>query len=549
MPRGGSWRPGARWARSDPARADVAGETAAVPMHQRPSMREMGRRSEAAEHPFRRQAAGPTPTPAVPNARATSRPLILVHRVGQREVVTASCPAALALGLMPGMPAVQARALVPNLDVRPAEPDQDAAFLDRLALHAVRCWTPTAAPSDHDGLWLDLTGVAHLFGGEDAFCRRLVRFLGRLGLTARIAVAGTAGAAHAAARYMAQPIALVPAGGEAEAIAPLPLAALRLESKVLGTASRFGLDRVGDIMSMPRGPLGKRLGSLTVVRLDQALGRVAEPITGVRPFEPPAAERGLLEPIGTAEAIGTVLSHLVSELVEQLRARGLGLRVLRLDLDRVDGTAQSLVLGTSRPTRDVAHLMRMLLLRIDAIEPGFGIERVRLAAIRAEGLGPATLGAVLAGEDETPDLAQVVDRLAGRVGEDALFRAAPVETDVPERAVARVPPLCATGSWPTWARPARILSRPEPLARVVALLPDHPPRRFDWRGRTHKIIAGDGPERIHGEWWRREGEVWAVRDYFRVEDEQGGRYWVFRRGDGADASTGDLSWHMHGMFG
>jgi len=550
VPRGGGWRPGARWARDDAARAAAGDAVATLPLHQQPTMRELGRRSEAAPPPFRH-----APSPGRSHdadARSASAhhavPLILAAQTGQRQTVTAVCPVALSLGLVPGMAVAQARALIPVLDIRPADPDGDRALLDRLALHAARHWTPTAAPSGADGLWLDLTGVAHLHGGEARFCRRLVGFCRRFGITARVAVAGTPGAAHALARYGSEPIATIPNGGEAQALAPLPPAALRLSSDALAAAARFGLDRIADLLPLPRGPLARRLGLASIRRLDEALGRVAEPIVPVVPQETPVAHRRLLEPIGTAVAIEQVIRDLLHDMVAMLRERGVGARMLLLILDRIDGSEQHVTIGTSRASRDATHLARLFHLRIDRIDPGDGIEGVRLAAIRTDRLGPVAIAATLGGED-VPDVATLVDQLAGRVGDAALFTAAPVESDVPERAVRRDDPLAAPTGWPAWRRPVRLLSRPELLVAVLALLPDAPPRRFTWRGRVHAVVAGDGPERIHGEWWRRDGEVWAVRDYFRVEDDTGARFWLFRRGDGVDGATGDLSWYLHGFFG
>jgi len=527
-------------------------QVASLPQHQQPSMRELGRRSEAAPAPFRgstepgAQATAPT---SVTAAWTWARPRILIETVGQREIVTAACPAARELGLTPGMAAAQARALIPGLDVLPAQPEQDRAWLDRLALHAVRGWTPTAAVSDPQGLWLDLTGTTHLFGGEERFCERLVAFCRRLGFTARIAVAGTAGAAFALARFGDRPVIVVPSGGEIGALAPLPLAALRLSSGALTAAARFGLERVGDLLPMPRGPLARRLGMSTIARLDQAIGRVAEPITGVVPFEAPVAERRLLEPIGTADSVAQVIGDLVVDLVELLRERGLGARALDLMLQRVDGTEQHVIFGTARGTRDVRHLVRLLSLRIDTVDPGLGIEVMRLTATRADALDAVALPAAFGGDSRSDDLAPLIDQLSARIGSAALFKVAPVESDVPERATVRVGPLERPAQWIKWRRPARLLRRPELLHNVVALLPDAAPRRFTWRGNAHVVIAGDGPERIFGEWWRRDGEVWAVRDYYQVEDADGGRYWIFRRGDGVDGTTGDLSWHLHGVFG
>jgi protein ImuB len=553
VPRGGHWRPGARWANSAEARARIAIEAEALPSHQRPSIREMGRRSEAAPHPFRAMSASESSREQDTGTRAAAdmrlAPLVVVATSGQREIVTAASREALALGLHPGMAATQARAFVAGLDVRPADRQADIAVLQRLALHAARHWTPVAEVSEPDGLVLELTGSTHLFGGEACFCRRLVAFCGRAGFTARVAIAGNVGAAHALARYARTSIVIVPAGSEAQAIAELPLAALRLTDDALSTASHFGLDRIADLIAMPRGPLAKRLGRETLHRLDQALGRSAEPITGIVPFEPPAVVRRLMEPIGTADSIALVIGDLVADLVAALRASGLGARSLDLVLLRIDGTEQRIAFGTARATRDAPHLERLLGLRIDRIDPGAGIEEMRLTATRAEPLAAMPIEGALVPDASSSDVAGLVDILAGRIGGSRLFKLCSVESDVPERAVRPVPPLQKAEGWNGWRRPARLLRRPEPLDNVVALLPDHPPRRFTWRGIAHGVVAGDGPERVFGEWWRRDGEIWAVRDYYCVEDERGSRFWIFRRGDGVDAATGDLSWHIHGVFG
>lgn len=517
-------------------------------------MREMGRRSESAEHPFKAMpadegGASGRSVPAFTRTALWGQPMILITRTGQRDVVTAACPVALELGLRPGMAAAHARALVTELEVRDADPEADRRWLDRLALHAVRHWTPTACPSGNDGLWLDLTGTAHLFGGEARFCRRLLRFLERLGFTARIAVAGTPGTAHALARYGAEAITLLPPGAETQAIADLPLAALRLAPEALAAAARFGLERVADLYPMPRGPLARRLGLTTVRRLDQARGVVAEPIVPVVPLEAPRAQRRLLEPIDTAEAITQVISDLVDDLVILLQERGLGLRTAHLTCLIVDGTEQLVAIGTARATRDAQHLKRMFGMRVERIDPGLGIEAMTLTARRVEELKAHTLEAGLGTSDRPSDMAPLVDQLAGRIEPDTPFRLSSHESDVPERAVRRVEALAKPQGWPGWRRPVRMLRRPELLSHVVALLPDHPPRRFTWRGTDYRVVAGDGPERIHGEWWRNADELWAVRDYFRVEAAGGERFWLFRRGDGVDEQTGNLSWYMHGMFG
>jgi protein ImuB len=447
------------------------------------------------------------------------------------------------------MPLTQARALVPGLDVRDAEPDADAALLERLALFAARRWTPRAALSPPDGLFLDLSGTAHLFGGEEAMCRRILAFCARAGFTARIAVAGTYGAAHALARFSGQAVARCPNGAEAQALAPMPLAALRIGEEALGAARRLGLERVGELLAMPRAPLQRRFGKALVERLDQAVGRASEAVDPVVPGDAPQAALRFAEPIASAEAIADALSRLMAELTDALGKSALGARAVVLSCLRVDNAEQRVAVGTARPTRDASHLLRLMLPKIEEIEPGFGIDEMRLVALRVEPLASQAIPGALAGEKPAPDLSFLIDRLAGRLGARRLFRVGAVESDVPERGVRRLSPLARPAGWPKWPRPVRLLSPPERVDNVVALLPDLPPRRFTWRGRAYRVRAADGPERIHGEWWRAREEADAVRDYFQVEDEEGGRFWLFRRGDGVDGRTGDLSWYLHGVFG
>jgi protein ImuB len=485
-----------------------------------------------------------------PHPLAGEGAMIVTHRVGPRVAIAAACPAARALGLHPGMALTQARALVPGLDIREADPHADAALLDRLGLFAARRWSPRASVSGPDGLWLDLEGVAHLFGGERSMCARLVRFCARLGLSARIAVAGTPGAAHALARHGPDAIFLCPSGREADAIAPLPLAELRIDVIVLNAARRLGLERIGELIAMPRGPLNRRFGKTLLTRLDQALGWAAEPFEPIVPEEPPSASLRFAEPIATAEAIGQVLGDLMAMMIDSLEKKGLAARSLQLVCVRIDGDEQRLAIGTARATRDGAHLLRLLAMKIELIEPGFGIEAIHLVAGRCEPLAPQPIESALDGERPAPDLAPLIDRLAGRLGARHLFRSSAVESDVPERSVRRISPLAKAKEWPhEWPRPVRLLSPPERVDRVLAELPDQPPIRFSWRGRMHVVRKADGPERIHGEWWKRSGEADAVRDYFQVEDERGARFWLYRRGDGVDARTGDLSWYLHGLFG
>jgi protein ImuB len=466
--------------------------------------------------------------------------LVTAHRVGNRNVLAAVCPKARALGLAPGMPLAKARILVSGLDIRAADPDGDAAWLARLGAFAARRWTPRAAISGPDGLWLDLSGVAHLFGGERRMCERILAFCKRLGFAARIAVAGTTGAAHALARFGGEPLLLCPSGREAAALAALSLAALRLDEMALGIASRLGLERIGELVAMPRAPLQRRFGLHFLLRLDQALGRAAEPFDPILPEQPPAILLRFLEPIATAEAIAEASAEALRQLVGILIESGLGVRRLVLACQRVDNNEQYQYINLARATRDQAHLRRLIWAKIEKIEPGFGIERLHLVAARTEPLAPRSVAGALAGEAVPPDLALLVDRLAVRLGARRLYRLGAHESDLPERSVARAGPLAEVALWPRWPRPVRLLAPPEPVEQVMALLPDGAPLRFKWRGRAYRVAAADGPERVYGEWWREAAERDAVRDYFQVEDENGARFWLYRRED--------FSWHLHGLF-
>ncbi len=521
-------------------------------------MRELGRRSEQADVPFRKKAghlkdhgrerlSGSAFFPIVDEEHV---PLVTTGRDGQRIVLAATCPAAQALGLHPGMPLTQARAMVPGLDIRPADPEGDAADLDRLARHAARHWTPLVMVVPGEGLWLDIGASAHLFGGEERFGRRVLRLCRKLGLQARIAIAGTASAASALARCAAEPLTICPPEEEEAALASLPLFALRLQPAIVDAARRLGIETVGALAAMPRAPLVRRFGAQIVTRLDEALGRAADPFDPVRLVEPVCVTLRFVEPIATAEAIEQVLGDLVAAFVTVLEQRGMAARRIALIASRVDGDEQRLEIGTAAPTRDVAHLLRLLLMQVEKIDPGFGIEAMRLLGARIEPLGPMPIVGSLTGDPPAPDLAPLIDRLATRLGEKRIFRIAAVESDVPERASRLVYALDLPDPWrDDWPRPARLLSHPERVENVVALLPDGAPRRFTWRGKSYRVARADGPERIHGEWWRRPTEAEAVRDYFQVEDETGARFWLYRRGDGLDSRTGDLSWHLQGLFG
>jgi protein ImuB len=445
------------------------------------------------------------------------------------------------------MPLTQARALVSGLEIRDCDVEADRSVLARMALFAARRWTPFAAVDAPDGLWLDISGVAHLFGGERKLCERIVRTCARAGFNAHIAVAGTTGAAHALARFGSGQILLCDSGSEMESIAALPPEALRIDEAAIHACRRFGIESIGDLAAIPRGPLARRFGQSTLTRFDQAIGRSGEAIEPVKADEPPQVILRFLEPIASPQAIEQVIADLTALLGQALECRGLGARRILLLCDRVDASEQKLAIGTASATRDSRHLFDLLKMKIEEIEPGFGIEAMRLLAHRFEPLSPRQASSL--DEQSNAGLSQLVDRIAGRLGSENVFRLTSVESDVPERSVRKATPLSKPVDWRRdWPRPIRLLRRPERVDKVIAELPDQPPVRFSWRGETHRVRKADGPERIHGEWWKKLGEADCVRDYFQVEDESGARFWLFRRGDGVDPRTGDLSWYIHGVF-
>ncbi len=462
-------------------------------------------------------------------------------------MIAAADPAAQALGLHPGMALAHAQAMIPGLAVMDADPAGDEAARARLAAWCLRL-SPLTAP-DTDGLWIDATGCTHLQGGEHAMLEAVLARLAEDGVAARAAIADTPGAAHALARHAAGAVTIAASGSTATqaAIAPLPVASLRLDEAAVAMLRRLGLDTVASLLALPRAPFARRFGAAVLLRLDQATGRVAEPITPITPPGTPEARLAFPEPLLTAESFCAVITRLVRRVCRTLEQSGLGARHMDLVFERVDGTVQAIRIGTARPARDARHLARLLEEQVENVDPGLGVDAMRLVVPYAEPLAYTQI-ATLAAEPEA-DVAALVDRLANRLGADRVWRAAPVESDVPERSVHRVSAVAPPDGlgWPKWPRPARLLHPPQPVDTVSGL-PDQPPAAFTWHRHRHRIRRADGPERITGEWWRRDTELQAVRDYWQVEDEAGRRFWLYRRGNGQDTATGDLRWFVHGIF-
>jgi protein ImuB len=500
-------------------------------------------------HPRSYRPLAATKSAAAPDTQGlpkglTEGPLVTRAHNGRRQVVAAANAAAQALGISPGMPLAEAEARLPGLAVHEAAPLADQAALEALGAWCLR-YTPLLAAPAEAGLLLDVTGCTHLWGGEAGLLADLLGELQAAGYAARAALASTPGAAWALARFGQNPT-IVPEGEEPTALAALPMAALRLPPEMVQGLALLGLERIGQLAEMPRASLTRRFGTAPHRALDAALQ--GEPIT---PWLPEAVLRqrtSFLEPLLTAEALAIAIQRLVAALCDELARIDRGARILDMHFERVDGSVQSLRVGTAKPSRAPLHLARMLCEKLDTVAPGFGIEAMRLVVPLAEPLRPQQSSAAF-GEAPPGDIAALVDRLSNRLGEGRVFRMAPTPSDVPERSARRVPPLTAPPSnWPLdWPRPVRVFTPPFPV-EAIAALPDGPPAAFTWQRQRRRIRRADGPERIAGEWWRHEAETTALRDYWQVEDEAGRRYWLFRRGDGQDEATGDLRWFLHGLF-
>lgn len=476
-------------------------------------------------------------------------PLLLVAKDGNALRVSAACPRARSLGLLPGMPLADARAQVPCAMVREADPGADASLLLHLARMAGR-WSPMVAPDPPDGLLIDISGCAHLFGGEAALVAEVVARLGRK-MTVRPALASNPAAAGALARFPSDH------ADEAEAVRRLPVAALGLDGDATAALRRAGLKQVGDLADRPTAPLAARFGEAATAALDQLLGRRDSRITPLRPLPALHFARRFAEPVGHAEAVEAALAGLADEAAVALRQRHQGGRCFLVSLHRADGAVRELAVGTGRPTRDPALIARLFRERIaslaDPLDPGFGFDLIRLDLPATEALTPTQSDLDRRAEGGEA-LDALVDRLSVRHGRGRIRRLTRVNTHVPERAVCAVPALdCRQPApWPSPPpgepplRPLCLFDPPQPVD-AIAEVPDAPPRRFLWRGAAHHVVRAEGPERIAAPWWRKSGEGRPTRDYYRVEDSEGRRFWLFRHGLFEREAT-QPRWYIHGLL-
>ena len=487
--------------------------------------------------------AGNLPPPDVP--------VVLAVEGQHGPVIYTTNRAADLKGIHAGERVVDMRALCPDLKVEYADVAGDTALLQRLVIWSRR-WSPWTVADGPRGIILDVTGVAHLFGGEAALLYDIEEQFARLGLKARTAMAPTWGAAWALARFGAVR-AICAEGHITQALAPLPTKALRLSGSTVQLLHRLGLKRVADIAAIPRLSLTRRFARTDLTdnplhRLDQAMGQVGEPVSSVDETPAFRATARLPEPIQDPTAH---LPDLCADLCARLHKAGMGCRALQLSVFRTDGDVSSVHAAISRPSRDPDHLAMLFEGKLENIDPGFGFDLILLAA---DGIEPVAVKQIhLEGRAEDGlSLDHLIDRLTARFGAQCITRPVAQESHIPERAERWVPALAGPGSddtatLPARARPVRMLSVPEEIS-VIYAVPEGPPAQFVWRRRAMHVTRYAGPERIAPEWWH-DAPGTRLRDYYTIEDQEGRRFWLYRQGVHGDGRGGDPRWFLHGMFG
>ncbi|MEL6919736.1 MAG: DNA polymerase Y family protein [Pseudomonadota bacterium] len=500
---------------------------------------------------------------------AGQKPLVQAHKSNNAMRIAHLSEAAAKLGLRVGQGLADAKAVHPGLDIVPVDVDADSQLLGAIADWCDR-YTPLVALNAPDGLFLDVTGCLHLFGGEEALLSDILSRLFHQGFAAQAAIASTPGAAWAASHYGANVLTCIEAGAEARFLRPFKLSALRLDEDVLAGLNKVGLKTVGDIMDTPRAPLTRRFGRQPLMRLDQALGALDEALSPRLPVPDFSAERRFGDPIGLIDDIERTLYSLALNLKPQLEARSAGARALDFSLFRVDGAVMRLAVGTSRPVRDPETIVKLFRERIksvgDDFDAGYGFDLLRLNVAAWDAF--ETSQGDLSADDQAHDSRDVeilMDRIAARLGSRAISgspvsKIVPYQSHVPEQAerlLTHEHPIKGSALEadapysPVAERPVRLLHPPEPV-EVVAQVPEGPPMRLRWRRVLYAIEKAEGPERIGGEWWCQDvsdGEhAPQPRDYYRVEDGDGRRFWIYREGLYGPRGTETPRWFMHGLF-
>lgn len=485
--------------------------------------------------------------------RPDEPPLVVAGAVKGALRLAALSREALALGLTQGMTLADARARIPNLDVADHDPAADAALLVSLA-EACERWTPLTALDPPNGLILDVTGCAHLFGGEAALRGSVVKRFQGEGFETRATITSAPDAARALARFAR--VEIVSPGGDEAAVRRLPMAALGLAGETQAALALVGLKRVADLADRPSQPFAARFGEDLPTILRRTLGLEDQRITPLRP--PPAYifEQRFAEPIAHAEQIERSLFLLIGRAAKQLEDAGQGGRAFEANFFRTDGAARRIAVATGRPSRDPRVILRLLRERLDALadplDPGYGFDLIRLAVPVAEQLNP--IQTRLDGRtDEDDEISDLVDRLVARFGASRVLRFSAADTHDPTRTSRLGPSSYASTSHGRWQaaepgepplRPLQVFDPPQPI-ETLAETPDGPPLRFRWRRILHEVARAEGPERIAPEWWRAQQR--PTRDYYRVEDKDGRRFWLYR--DGLyGRETDQPRWYLHGLF-
>jgi len=503
------------------------------------------------------------------------------------QTIHAATDAALDAGARVGARLTDARALSPELVAEPADVAGDAALVERLARWAGR-WSPLVEVDGMDGLRIDVSGAAHLFGGEAGLAADVVGRFAGLGLTAKVAIAATAAAAWALARYSPSPL-----EGEGDSpkasgvrgletmLAPLPVAALRLPPEPTQILERLGLKTIGALAKVARKSLARRFREADnpLDALDRMTGRRPEPLSATPAEPPPRSVFRLAEPVADPAVTGLALARMADPLCAELAQRRLGARRVAFLAYWVDGEVGEVEAETALPTRDPAHLVRLLGEKLETLDPGYGFDGFALVAKWCEPLDSAQ-DALIGEPPRELQLARLIDRLTVRLGASRVRRPAPFASHLPERAsgwrpIVSSPAVAGEGDQRSWwrgsqrahsqtpstafggppphelmgrkSRPQRLLDQPEAIA-VIYATPEGMPRRFVWRRGVHDIAKVEGPERIAPEWWRQPGGT-RLRDYYRVEDEAGRRFWIYREGVIGDGRGGLPAWYIHGLFG
>ena len=461
-----------------------------------------------------------------------------------RMLIMALTDEARRYGVSEGMTVADARVIAPELQVFDGKPGRNIKLLTGLAEWFLR-YTPLVQLDPPDGLLLDVTGCTHLKGGEKAYLQEIIQRLKAIGYDVRPAIADTIGAAWGIARCGTEKL-IIPEGQHRNALLPLPPSALRLPFDQLLKLRNLGLHQISSFIYMPDSVLRRRFGKSMVLRLHQALGQEVEYLFPLKEPIPYSERLECLEAIKTRPAIEIALNDLLERLCKRLYSEGLGLRTAVLTWYRIDGKNGNISIGTNHPSNRVQHLFKLFFIKLDNVAPGMGIELFTLDAHQTEPVSDkqSELWSAKGGADNE-EVAELLDRVAGRIGTQNIKRYLPGEHYWPERTPEINADLKkkAESEWRTdKPRPMQILDQPEPI-EAMALTPDYPPKLFIWKGEQHIIVGADGPERIEREWWLEPGEH---RDYYIAEDEAGRRYWLFRSGH--YNAENNQHWYLHGFF-